>query len=260
MKNLLETVCVAFAMFSRVPVPHVEWNDRNMRYMLCAFPLVGAVIGLLLWGWTLLAAALALGPLLCAAGLTLIPVAVSGGIHLDGFCDTCDALASHAGPERRREILKDSHCGAFAVIALGCWLLLYCALAAELPAAGRTALALGLMHVLSRTLSGLAAIFFPGADARPGLLSTFRAAADSRRRAGALLLLFFLLSAGGLIFLFWPAGTAAVLAGLLTLLWLRRMAAQKFGGMSGDLSGWFLQVCELAMLAAFILTGKAVSL
>ena len=75
-----------------------------------------------------------------------------------------------------------------------------------------------------------------------------------------LLLLFFLLSAGGLIFLFWPAGTAAVLAGLLTLLWLRRMAAQKFGGMSGDLSGWFLQVCELAMLAAFILTGKAVGL
>ena len=45
---VLETVCVAFAMFSALPVPHVDWNERNMRYAMAAFPLIGAVIGALL--------------------------------------------------------------------------------------------------------------------------------------------------------------------------------------------------------------------
>ena len=44
---VLETVCVAFAMFSALPVPHVDWNEQNMRYAMAAFPLVGAVIGAL---------------------------------------------------------------------------------------------------------------------------------------------------------------------------------------------------------------------
>ncbi len=53
--SLWETVAAAFSVFSRIPVPRTEWTERNMRYMLCAFPLVGAVIGLLLWGWSWLA-------------------------------------------------------------------------------------------------------------------------------------------------------------------------------------------------------------
>ena len=41
-----ETVLVALAMFSAVPVPAVSWNERNMRFCLCAFPLVGLLAGL----------------------------------------------------------------------------------------------------------------------------------------------------------------------------------------------------------------------
>ena len=43
---VLETIAVAFAMFSALPVPQPEWNQRNMRFALCAFPLVGLVNGL----------------------------------------------------------------------------------------------------------------------------------------------------------------------------------------------------------------------
>ena len=45
--SCLETVCVAFAMFSALPVPHVDWNERNMRYAMAAFPARRAVIGAL---------------------------------------------------------------------------------------------------------------------------------------------------------------------------------------------------------------------
>ena len=51
---MLETVLVAFSMFSALPVPQIEWNGKNMRYAMCAFPLVGAVIGLACWLWSLL--------------------------------------------------------------------------------------------------------------------------------------------------------------------------------------------------------------
>ena len=260
MKNFFETIAVAFSMFSRIPTPRVEWNERNMRYMLCAFPLVGAASGLLLWGFSALCGALGLGRVLFAAGVTLLPVAVTGGIHLDGFCDTCDALASHAEPARRREILKDSHCGAFAVIGLCCRMLLFFALATELVPGTRTALLLGLTPVLSRALSGLGVLLFPTADGKPGLLRTFRDAATGRGRAAAFLLLVSLLCAAGLIVSCGPGGAAAVLASLGALLWVRLMSARKFGGMSGDLSGWFLEVCELVMLAAYILVDKAVCL
>ena len=41
----LQTIAVAFAMFSALPVPQFAWNQKNMRYAMCAFPLIGAVIG-----------------------------------------------------------------------------------------------------------------------------------------------------------------------------------------------------------------------
>ena len=79
-----ETLIVAFSMFSAIPVPQIAWNERNMRYSLCAFPLVGAMIGLLCCGWIWLCGALAAPAVLRGAGLCLIPVLVTGGIHLDG--------------------------------------------------------------------------------------------------------------------------------------------------------------------------------
>ena len=62
------------------------------------------------------------------------PAAVTGGIHLDGYCDTVDALASHGTPARRQEILKDPHIGAFGVIRLCGYFLLSFALWTTLAA------------------------------------------------------------------------------------------------------------------------------
>ena len=256
--NILRSIVMAFCMFSRIPMPTVEWKNGNMRYMLCAFPLVGAVIGLVLWLWQLLSAALGFGSLLWAAGLTLLPVAVTGGIHMDGFCDVSDALASHAPAEKKRAILKDSHTGAFAIITLGCYLLLYAALATEMPVTGRSALLLGLMHVLSRILSGTISVVYPKSD-REGLLRTFTLSAD-KKPAVAILLILLLLCAAALIWVQPVTGAAMVLGGLLTALWMKRLSAKQFGGMSGDLSGYFLQLAELIMLLCCVIVSKVVVL
>ena len=43
---------------------------------------------------------------------------ITGGIHIDGYMDTMDAVHSYGDREKKLEILKDSHIGAFAVIML----------------------------------------------------------------------------------------------------------------------------------------------
>ena len=114
MKQLLASCAIAFSTYSRIPMPQVEWNKKNMRFTLFFFPLVGAAVGAAFWAADRLCGLLELGPLLRAALLTAVPIAVTGGIHLDGYCDTVDALASHASRERKLAILKDSSAGAFA--------------------------------------------------------------------------------------------------------------------------------------------------
>ncbi len=254
--SLFRTVAAAFSMFSAVPVPHVKWDEGSMRYMICAFPLVGAVIGAALLAWIWLTAALGLGKILFAAGLTVIPIAINGGIHLDGFCDTADALASHAGPERRREILKDPHTGAFAVIAVCAYLLLYFALAAELPQTLEAGAAIGLGCILSRTLSGISVTCFPMSSGK-GLLAFFREQSAKKKAAG-LLIAEALLCAASMAVLFPVYGAVMILAAAVCLIYLRRMSERKFEGMSGDLAGWFLQTSELTMLGAYILIYRVV--
>ena len=116
MKNWWNSLVLAFAMYSKIPTPEADWEKEKMRYVMCFFPLVGAVIGALICGWTLLCGSMAIGGGLRAAVYVLLPVLVTGGIHLDGYLDTCDALHSYAPKERKLEILKDPHTGAFAII------------------------------------------------------------------------------------------------------------------------------------------------
>lgn len=248
---VFETIAVAFAMFSAVPVPQPEWNARNMRYALCAFPLVGVAAGLSWWAWAAVCGALGLPALLRAAGLCLLPAAVSGAIHLDGYADTSDALASHAAPERKQEILKDSHCGAFAIIRLCMYFVAYFALCGALVPTDQALLCGGLAFVLSRALSGFAITAFPLAR-DTGLAYTFATAAH-KGRARAVLAAVSAAAAAALWTLGGVMGAAMILAAAAALWRYHRTAMRQFGGISGDLAGWFLQKAECWMLAALVL-------
>ena len=160
---VLQTVAVAFAMFSAVPVPQFNWTEKNMRYAMCAFPLIGVVIGLL---W-FLCGVLPLPGAARAAGFCLIPVWVTGGIHLDGYADTCDALSSYGDREKKLEILKDPHCGAFAVIRLCSYFAAYLALCACVQFTPQAGLLWMMALVLERALSGYAVAAFPMAKNGP---------------------------------------------------------------------------------------------
>ncbi len=249
--NFIYSLFAAFSMFSALPAPQVPWEKEKIRYMLVCLPFVGVVIGAAEWLWIVLADLLELGASLRAAGYTLIPILLTGGIHLDGFMDTVDALKSHASPEKKRAILKDPHAGAFAVIGLSCYLLAYFALCQDLGA-GAVRLMLP-MHIMSRSLSAVSGTLLP---VRPGegTLNCFRQAAD--KKVGIMAVLWVALSAAYLIAVHPLTGGAMALGAIVTLLLVRRMAMKQFEGMSGDIAGFQLQAAELVMLALMVLTER----
>ena len=243
MVRLIKTIAAAFSMFSMVPMPQFPWTEEILRGLMCAFPMVGVLIGILCAAWDRISIFCMLPVSIRALGFVLIPVWVTGGIHLDGACDTWDALASRGDQKKMAQILKDPHIGSFAVIRLICLFLVTYVLWLELPR--YRAIPVLLSFAVSRSLSGLAVVTFPVAEGS-SLAKTFSAAAD-RKKAGIFLTILSLLLLTGMVL---SGGWGMAVAAVLVFLWYRYVTVPRFGGLSGDLSGWFLQIAEVWMLAA----------
>lgn len=248
----INSFVIAFSMYSKIPMPKVEWKKENMKYVMCFFPWVGAVSGLCFFLWGTFAPQVPVGRNLYAAILTVIPILVTGGIHMDGFLDTMDALSSWQTKERRLEILKDSNAGAFAVISGCMYFLAWFGLASELGGEGVRVVSLGFF--LSRCLSGYSVTSFPCAK-DSGLVAMFSVQAD-RKWAGRALLVQAFAAAAAMLRADLLSGAAAVAAALFVFCWYHRMSMEKFGGITGDLAGWFLQMCELMVVAAVVVADK----
>ena len=253
--RLLRSMAAAFAMYSKFPAPQVEWTDSTMAWALCCFPLVGAAIGLALFAWLWLSAFLEMGTVLTAAVALLLPIALSGGIHLDGLCDTADALGSHQSRERKLDILKDARIGAFGVMVCALYLILFFAAWCQaLPMDWRAMLAAALVPVLSRSCSGLMAVTLPNARG-DGLLAAFTQPVDLTK-ARVVLAVWALLSGAAMIATCPLAGIPSVCAAVLVILYFRSVCRRQFGGITGDLAGFFLQLCELGCVLALAVFPK----
>ena len=250
----LRAVGMAFALYSRVPMPPLDWESESRRLTLYVFPLVGLAVSGALALWLALCAWLELGTLLRAVGLTLLPILVTGGIHMDGFCDVCDALASHQSRERKLEILTDSRVGAFAVLGCGCYLLALAGLWCEVELLDRKTLgAVLLLPLYSRCLSGYGALRLPNARGEGMLSAVTGTGFPGTLALGGVLCV---LALGALD----PWYLLSAAAGLAVYFYYKHTALTQFGGVTGDLAGWFLQLCELGCLAGLVLAqrGEAV--
>ncbi len=253
--TLLRSIVMAFSMFSIIPTPRIEWNERSMRYSLAAFPLVGVVIGLVLWGWISLCGWLELGTPVMAIGIVITPLLVSGGIHMDGFADAVDGIASRTEPERRREIMKDSRVGSFGAMGIATYLLVQFAFAVSIEIRPDTLACICMAPVIGRVLSGIASIVFPGATST-GLLGTFRESTDKRPALVALLIMLVALLVGLGFASSWMAAVLFIVIAAVMSAIMLRIAVHGFGGMTGDLAGYYLQVLELLFLVAAFVVGR----
>jgi adenosylcobinamide-GDP ribazoletransferase len=161
---------------------------------------------------------------------------ITGGLHLDGFADACDALFAATTRERRLEILRDVHLGTFGVVGLILLLTLKVATVANAttltpiflaPILGRWAIVFAATFPLARR-EGMAATFIAGLSRRQVLLATMIAVLCCA--------IFGWLGLAAFV-------GAAMIAGLVG-----RMALNRLGGLTGDIYGMICESVEVGVL------------
>lgn len=245
MKTYLHAFAMCQSMFCAIPFPCKTWDEGARDKMLVCLPLVGLEIGAI-WcalGW--LIRFLSLPALLRGLILAAYPFLISGLIHLDGFMDVTDAVKSCRDLNRRREILKDSHVGSFAVIHVALLILAQFALFASAPEEAPLGV-LCLIPAVSRCGSALAVTILPA-------MSTSQYAGQKKNKThiavSAGMLAIFLLAGiclwgkYGLV----PMGTAIGYALAV------RKGCKSLEGMNGDIAGYALTIGELWGVAVYAL-------
>ena len=201
-----------------------------------AFPLAGAVIGVLLVvGHSIMAG---LVPAIISAILVVgLWVVLTGGLHLDGWTDCWDALAASVPPERRFEILKDSRLGAFGALALIVLLALKTAAVAQtdLPV-----MMLFLSPVISRSI--MVAVGYGSRHRGQGMAAPFLAGVDKHSVRWACIIGFAPALLAG-----WK-GILAVVAAYFAALWYRGFAEKRLGAVNGDVLGAICELSEVVVL------------
>lgn len=116
LKNLWNSFKIAFAMFSKIPMPQADWSEENMRYMLCFFPFVGAAVGAVTLGGRMDLPVYWNEKWIYCSSTGTCTSARDGRDPCGWSSGYIGCLSSWREREKRLEILKDSHAGAFAVI------------------------------------------------------------------------------------------------------------------------------------------------
>ena len=244
MKTTLHAFIMCQSMFCAIPAPQI-WDEKAKDKMLLFLPIVGLEIGVI---WAALAwfcrvlnlPALVTGLILCA-----YPYIITGFIHLDGYMDVTDAVKSWRDLERRREILKDSHVGSFAVIGIVMLMLAQFALFASAP---KTADYLILIFVpaVSRCCSALAVT-----GLKPMSTSQYADQKKSKSHIVVLTVMLCIFLVAGFLF---SEKYGFVLVGCLVGYGLALYRAYKsLDGMNGDISGYALTISELCAVAVYAL-------
>lgn len=239
---------IGFAMchscFCAIPFPFHTWKEECRNKMLLCLPLLGLEIGCLWWAAAWVCFRLGLPDAVAGAVIGMTVPVLTGCIHLDGFMDVMDAVRSYRSLERRREILKDSHVGSFAVIGVLMLFVMQAALGASLG--GKNLLPMVLIPVVSRCASAAAVAGLPP-------MHTSQYAAMEKKTSTVAAMLTVLTAACAAALLLWGKSGLCVPAAAAGYGLALRRAYQSLEGMNGDISGYSQTVAELTGLAVLAL-------
>jgi adenosylcobinamide-GDP ribazoletransferase len=227
---------LAVQFMTRLPLPAIAADQRDMARAIRWFPAAGLVVGLsaAAAAW----AGLQRDPWAGALVALLAWTWMTGALHLDGLGDIADAAgAAHGDRSRISGVLADPHIGSFGVTAIVMQLaakLVLLRLALDWSSLG----ALAAIPVVARIGPLVWTLTLP--PLHQGIGSTMGAGASWP--ACGLWLLVLLAAAWFLA----PALLAALPAMAVWRTWLRR----RIGGISGDGHGAGIELVETATLAA----------
>lgn len=238
---------IALQFLTRIPVS-VKGNieDDDLLQSVYFYPLIGLIIGIILYFINQVITGVmpsGVKPVVILASLVFL----SGGLHLDGFMDTMDALGSGAQKERALEIMRDSRVGSFGVMGAIILLLVKFSFLQNISP-GLFPQVLLVMPVLSR----LAAIIsMPLADyAREGY-GLGKVMVDGVGWKQVLVTTVFSLLVGFFIIGF---KVFSIFILLIIFIWLWNSSLKRrIGGITGDTLGATIEMAEVVILAGILL-------
>jgi len=236
----LHHLAAAFRLLTRIPMPVTDVGHDHVAQAARWFPLVGGVIGMALF--TL--ASLPATPPISALLITLIWIAITGGLHLDGAADLADGLgAAHGKQTRLLAVMKDPHIGTFGTLALITIIITKLTTMIVLVTASPQVWALVLIPAWARlgTLYWMRTL-------KP--LGSGLGAQYQHHISNTAIILWSLLLITTSIAL---VSSAFAATAFITLLAWRWFLHQRVGGMNGDCLGAGIEYCECVMLLALVL-------
>lgn len=217
-------------------------SDKDLAGSAAYFPLVGLLVGAALAvSYNILV--LFFPPAVTCAFIMIINVVISGGLHIDGFIDTVDALASGADKKRMLEIMREGRPGAVGLAAVILLFLAKYSLLVSLPK-GTIEVSLISMAVLSRASFVVSSAIYPYAREGEGLGKRFA------QKIGAKELLIagitVLIVAG---YIFRLSALFLILTVLAVVFAFNGYIRGKLGGITGDTMGALGEIVEVLVLA-----------
>ena len=234
---------VALGLMTTLPVKLPEdWSAGDNGRASIWYPFVGLMVGALTWlAWT--GASTVLPPLVAGIITLVVWVGLTGGLHLDGLAYCCHGLFASAEPDRRLEIMKDPHVGAFGLIGIVLVLMLKAAALSSLTQDSSfgilLAASLARWCILPAALLPLARPSGMGADFVQGFHRTF--------------LLWGALVPMGIVFFLGIRGVLPASIGMGVAAFVLWLAASRIGGITGDVFGMIVELVETAVLVAFLI-------
>lgn len=241
----LSDIKASIAFLTRLPLPRgAPVAGVDVARAAWAFPLAGALIGLI--GGVVYALAHKLGlPPWPAAGLGVAATMLATGcLHEDGLADTVDGFGGGATRERKLEIMGDSRIGAYGVCALILSILLRVAALAALAQSSLVVPALIAAHGAARAALPVFMAMVPPTRSDG---SSFAAGHPAQERLIVAIVLGVLI----LLLCLGPAlGIAALIAVLIVIAAMTWLTFSQIGGQTGDVLGALEQASEIVILLA----------
>lgn len=115
----MNRLAIMVLFLTRIPLPFkVDYNEEEMAKGIKYMPLVGLLIGSLLYGLSYGMGIFDFDRGVVNVSVWLLYLGITGGLHIDGLADTFDGIYSNRDRDRVLEIMKDSHIGAFGVLGI----------------------------------------------------------------------------------------------------------------------------------------------
>jgi adenosylcobinamide-GDP ribazoletransferase len=234
---------LALGFFTRLPLKSPPGlTGGQVGEAARAFPVAGAVVGLIGSAIYLLAVEIGLSGLLAALLAVAATVVAGGALHEDGLADFADMLGVRGDRERKLAVMRDSRIGSYGVLALGFSIAIKVGALVGLADPWHVAGALITANVCGRAVLPMVMRSLPLARANGLAVEAGKPTAPASYQGLGIALLVSAFACGP------GAALVSVVVAIVAAFLVSEIARRQIGGYTGDVLGAAEEVAQLAIL------------